>query len=244
MAELVPVPLHVLLRRAHHEYRLRRAIFDLPERKFRRPANTAGPSLDLSVPYAGARAANPIGPAAGPHTQLAQNIALGWLAGARIFELKTIQINDRLTLVAPVHRHGHGRLQHRVVAGADARGVAARVREGVDAASRSWALGTGSLGRGLDGRGGTRDRSPDPFVFDISVGYDLEGIRSPAVVQWLDSMRDASAIVDELRREIPDEFAPVQGLPVPDVPGDRRHALDVSRHAGRGDRTDWRVPHR
>ena len=101
MAELVPVPLHVLLRRAHHEYRLRRAIFDLPERKFRCAANTAGPSLDLSVPYAGARAANPIGPAAGPHTQLAQNIALGWLAGARIFELKTIQINDRLTLSRP-----------------------------------------------------------------------------------------------------------------------------------------------
>ena len=60
-----------------------------------------GPALDLSVPYAGTRAANPIGPAAGPHTQLAQNIALGWLAGARIFELKTVQINDRLTLSRP-----------------------------------------------------------------------------------------------------------------------------------------------
>ncbi len=53
------------------------------------------------MPYAGTRAANPIGPAAGPHTQLAQNIALGWLAGARIFELKTIQVNDRLSLSRP-----------------------------------------------------------------------------------------------------------------------------------------------
>jgi len=101
VAELVPVPLRVLLRRAHDEYRRRRAIFDLPERKFRRPANPSGPALDLSVPYAGTRAANPIGPAAGPHTQLAQNVALGWLAGARIFELKTIQIRDRLTLSRP-----------------------------------------------------------------------------------------------------------------------------------------------
>jgi len=84
VAELVPVPLQVLLRRAHHEFRRRRAIFDLPERKFRRPANPSGPALDLSVAYAGTRAANPIGPAAGPHTQLAQNVALGWLAGARI----------------------------------------------------------------------------------------------------------------------------------------------------------------
>ena len=55
----------------------------------------------MSVPHAGTRAANPIGPAAGPHTQLAQNIALGWLAGARIFELKTIQANDRLSLSRP-----------------------------------------------------------------------------------------------------------------------------------------------
>ena len=85
MAELVPVPLHLLLRRAHHEFRRRRAIFDLPERAFRRPVASAAPALDLSVAYAGTRAANPIGPAAGPHTQLAQNIALGWLAGARIF---------------------------------------------------------------------------------------------------------------------------------------------------------------
>ena len=101
MAELVPVPLHALLRRAHHEFGRRRAIFDLPERKFRRRAPPAGPVLDLSVPYAGTCAASPIGPAAGPHTQLAQNIALGWLAGARIFELKTIQIKDRLTLSRP-----------------------------------------------------------------------------------------------------------------------------------------------
>ncbi len=101
MAELVPVPLHDLLRRAHYEYERRRAIFDLPERKFRRAGDASGPPLDLAVPHAGGRAANPIGPAAGPHTQLAQNIALGWLAGARVFELKTIQANDRLSLSRP-----------------------------------------------------------------------------------------------------------------------------------------------
>ena len=101
MAELVPVPLRILLRRVHHEFRRRRAIFDLPERAFRRSAAAADSALDFSVPHAGTRAANPIGPAAGPHTQLAQNIALGWLAGARIFELKTIQANDRVSLSRP-----------------------------------------------------------------------------------------------------------------------------------------------
>jgi len=110
VAELVPIPFGQLLRRAHYEFERRRAIFDLPERKFYRRRGSAdtlregGPELDLSVSYAGARAANPVGPAAGPHTQLAQNIALCWLAGARIIELKTVQINDRLTLSEqPLH---------------------------------------------------------------------------------------------------------------------------------------------
>ena len=32
----------------------------------------------------------PFGPAAGPHTQLAQNIVAAYAAGARFFELKTV----------------------------------------------------------------------------------------------------------------------------------------------------------
>ena len=37
---------------------------------------------------------SPYGPAAGPHTQLAQNIVAAYAAGARFFELKTVQIMD------------------------------------------------------------------------------------------------------------------------------------------------------
>ena len=37
---------------------------------------------------------SPYGPAAGPHTQLAQNIIAAYAAGARFFELKTVQIMD------------------------------------------------------------------------------------------------------------------------------------------------------
>ena len=36
----------------------------------------------------------PFGPAAGPHTQLAQNIAAAYAGGARFFELKTVQTLD------------------------------------------------------------------------------------------------------------------------------------------------------
>ncbi len=216
MAELVPVPLHVLLRRAHHEFRRRRAIFDLPERKFRRRASTAGPALDLSVPYAGARAANPIGPAAGPHTQLAQNIALGWLAGARIFELKTIQIKDRLTLSRPCI--DMATVGYNTEWSQELR-LEESLREYVKGAMLIEMLGAAGVLNGAAARDsgfGIRESyvaPPDPFVFDISVGYDLDGIRSPAVVRWLESTRDAGALVDQLRREIPDEFSQFRDYP-------------------------------
>ena len=51
--------------------------------------------------FLGRPAATPIGPAAGPHSQMAQNIVLGWLAGARIFELKTVQVLDDLDIARP-----------------------------------------------------------------------------------------------------------------------------------------------
>src|SRR6185503_19564095 len=47
------------------------------------------------------RAATPFGPAAGPQTQLAQNIVLAWLAGGRIIELKTVQVRDDLEIPRP-----------------------------------------------------------------------------------------------------------------------------------------------
>ena len=214
MAELVPVPLHLLLRRVHHEFRRGRAIFDLPERAFRRRAPAAGPVLDLSVPYAGTRAANPIGPAAGPHTQLAQNIALGWLAGARIFELKTIQVNDRLSLSRPCI--DMATIGYNTEWSQELR-LEESLREYVKASMIVEVLSaSGVIDQDRDSGFGTRDSSvtlPDPFVFDISVGYDLEGIRSQAVAAWLRSMRDAAAIVDQLRRDIPDEFAPFRDYP-------------------------------
>ena len=43
----------------------------------------------------------PIGVAAGPHTQLSQNIISAWLTGARYMELKTVQTLDELEVTKP-----------------------------------------------------------------------------------------------------------------------------------------------
>ena len=46
----------------------------------------------------------PIGPAAGPHTQMTQNIVAAYYAGSRFFELKTVQIMDGEELAACINR--------------------------------------------------------------------------------------------------------------------------------------------
>ena len=186
----------LLLRRAYHEFRRRRAIFDLPERKFRRAPNSAGPALDLSVRVrrhacrqshrAGGRAA---------HAARAEHRP--GVAGRRAH----LRAQDRpgqrpADAVAPVHRHGHRRLQHRVVAGIAARGVAARVRQGVDA-HRDPGAAACSNGSGL----GIRDSGLAVQRTTVRLRHQCR-VRprrhpQPAVVHWLESMRDASAIVDE-----------------------------------------------
>ena len=53
-------------------------------------------------------------------------------------------------------------------------------------------------------------------LFDVSVGYSLDGIRSDRVARWLDGLRDAAPILERLRASIdPDlrPFAPVQVPP-------------------------------
>ena len=56
------------------------------------------------------------------------------------------------------------------------------------------------------------DPARDDTILDLSVGYDLAGIRSPAVRSWIASMKDARAEVEALRREIPDELRRLRDL--------------------------------
>ena len=96
MTELTPVPFGVLVARLFRELTQKKAAFDLPVARF-----FQGATADLSIAVHGQRASTPFGPAAGPHTQLAQNIVLSWLAGGRVIELKTVQIKDDLVIPRP-----------------------------------------------------------------------------------------------------------------------------------------------
>ena len=100
MVDLFCTPFAELIQRMRLEFANQQSIFDLPVRKWYLPSIEAG-SPDLSVRFHEWTAGNASGPASGPQTQMAQNLVLSWLAGGRIMELKTVQVNDELKISRP-----------------------------------------------------------------------------------------------------------------------------------------------
>jgi len=200
VAILNPLSLGLLLRRLHQEFAGERKIFDLPEREFFR----GDPALDTSVVFHGHPASTPAGPAAGPHDQLAQNIVLSWLGGGRIIELKTVQILDRLSIPRPcidATNVGYN------VEWSQELSLEESLREYVAASMVIEILRDANL------LGHAAGAAKDATVFDMSVGYDLAGIQTKRVRDWIETMMNAGPIIDSLRSEIPDEFAKYREFP-------------------------------
>jgi len=83
-----PVPFPDLIQWARGEYKNHGSVFGIRKEKFFRPVTSNG------VELFGTKIRTPIGPAAGPNSQLAQNILAAFLSGARFMELKTVQTMD------------------------------------------------------------------------------------------------------------------------------------------------------
>ncbi|MCL1834547.1 MAG: putative selenate reductase subunit YgfK [Oscillospiraceae bacterium] len=127
----------------------------------------------------GSRLELPFGPAAGPHTQLAQNIIAAYAAGARFFELKTVQTLDGEDL--PVSKPC-------ILAADEGYNVEwsteLYVPQALDEYIKGWyALKLLSREYGLG--------DPDGFVFNMSVGYDLEGIKTEKIDSFIEGLKNA-----------------------------------------------------
>ncbi len=206
MAELVPISFSTLLKRMYYEYSRNNSIFDLPAKKFYHPNS----ELNLSVTSCGNPAANPVGPAAGPHTQLAQNIVLSWLAGSRIIELKTVQIKDQIEIARPCI--DMATIGYNTEWSQELR-LEESAREYVKASMIIDILQHSFDGSGFKFQEPKTSTVNLETIFDVSVGYDLAGIQSPQICNWLKTMKDASILIEELRKEIPDEFEQYRDLP-------------------------------
>ncbi len=191
MAELKPYPLDRLARRMLAELADHDSVFGLPRGRFF--LGTEG--LDWSVRLHGHTAGTALGPAAGPHTQMAQNIVLAWLGGCRIMELKTVQLNDRLVIPRPCI--DMATIGFNVEWSQELR-LSESLHEYVKAAM---------LIEILRQRGGLEmPAALSRTLFDMSVGYDLAGIQSTPVRAFIDGMLDATAVVDELRGQLPPDL--------------------------------------
>ena len=133
-----------------------------------------------ALPLFGEKIETPFGPAAGPHTQLSQNIIAAYAAGARYFELKTVQTLDGEDL--PVEKPC-------ILAADEGYNVEwsteLTVPEALDEYVKAWyALKLVSKAWGLG--------DPDGFAFNMSVGYDLKGIQSEKIDRFIEGLKNAS----------------------------------------------------
>ncbi len=176
-----PVPLKQLLRLIFQGARNDGTMFGIPEELFFVPSRTGR----LHTEIFGHPLQSPVGVAAGPHTQMAQNIVAAWLTGARYIELKTVQTLDELEVSKPcidMQDEGYNCEWSQEL----------KIRESFDEYLNAWIII-----HILNRRFGWGD---DPgTVFNMSVGYNLEGIMQENVQWFLEIMNDCS---DELNARI------------------------------------------
>lgn len=190
---LHPWSLERLLGRIEQEWAQEKSIFSLAGRRFWQ----ADPDVDLSAVIGGRRVATPVGPAAGPHTQMAQNLALGWLAGARTFELKTVQILDELDIPRPcidMEHEGYNVEWSQEL----------KLEQSLDEYVKSWLL-LAVLRQWEPLRGAIGE--PGDHAFELSVGYDLAGIRHERMAALIDGLRQAGPRLDAMRAQVGGAFA-------------------------------------
>ena len=183
---------------------------DQPTKLERTPQNYFGHPLELGL-----------GIAAGPQTQLAQNLIAGYLAGARFFELKTVQTLDGEDL--PVAKPC-----------IDARdegynvewSTELRVEDALDEYIKAWVaihLLAKELGLG----------DANAVVFNMSVGYTYEGITSPKIDCFLDGLKDAASSVcfqdciAQAKAMVP-KLRHVTEADIDAIPGDICHSIALS----------------
>ena len=214
MAELIPYPFAALIERMFSELESADSIFDLPSKSF----FLGREGRDYSVPFHDKRAPTPLGPASGPQTQMAQNLVLSWLCGCRILELKTVQILDELEIPRPcidMETIGYN------VEWSQELKLEQSLHEYVKGAMLIEILKASGKLKMAPGFG--------EVIYDMSVGYDLKGIQTERVQDYIRGMKDASAVVEHYRKQIPDRFSQFRDL---DFPTNLSNSLTLSTFHG------------
>ncbi|MCB0730400.1 MAG: putative selenate reductase subunit YgfK [Ignavibacteriae bacterium] len=145
----------------------------------------------------------PLGVAAGPHTQMAQNIISSWLVGARYIELKTVQTLDELEVTKPcidMEDEGYNCEWSQEL----------KIKDSYDEYLNAWILI--HLLRHKFGW----DETESGFIFNLSVGYNLEGILKPNVQWFFDKMNNCKTEKDEKIAILSKYYPDIDKINIPD----------------------------
>ncbi len=181
------------------EFSNRKEIFGIPEKLFFNPENHNGLSMEIF----GQLLESPLGVAAGPHSQMAQNIISAWLCGARYIELKTIQTLDELEVSKPcidMQDEGYNCEWSQEL----------RIRESFGEYLKAWVfihLLQNKFGWNQEKRG---------FIFNMSIGYNFEGIQNENVQWFLKSMSDCREAKQKMINELLPFYPELANITIPD----------------------------
>jgi putative selenate reductase len=196
--EMKVQPFQVLLKWILKELEANDSIFGIQGSLFYTPR----PDAPYATEMFGYHLATPAGPAAGPHTQLTQNILAAWLSGGRFIELKTVQIMDELEIPRPcidMEDEGYNVEWSQEL----------KLDQSAWEYVKAWVL-IRVLRRVL-----SWEDTPFGTIFNMSVGYNLEGIQSPPMQRFMARMEDASEEIAVLRAILREQFPQFADLEIP-----------------------------
>ncbi len=189
------IPLRELLQIILRQLENNNGLFGIPSKLFFKPDDKD----TFRVSRFGQLLETPIGVAAGPHTQLAQNLMAAWLTGARYMELKTIQTLDELKVSKPcidMQDEGYNCEWSQEL----------KIKQSFEQYLDAWILI-----HILHDKLGYGGRVPG-VIFNMSVGYDFAGIMQENVQWFFRKMADASQELNQKLKEIRDIYPHVTTL--------------------------------
>ncbi|MCX7876562.1 MAG: putative selenate reductase subunit YgfK [Melioribacteraceae bacterium] len=156
-----------------NEYKSHQSIFGIKEINFSKVINAGNKTfLNQSLEL-------PIGPAAGPHTQMTQNIISAYLTGGRFFELKTVQKIDELKIDRPcIDAEDEG---YNVEWSQEL-----KLEQSYDEYLKAWILI-----HFIKNYYELSDNYESGFIFNMSVGYDLDGIKTERMDRFIEQLKNA-----------------------------------------------------
>jgi len=192
-----PIPAAQLLQLVLNEHAKKQSIFGIPDELFFNPKK----STQFTVEIFNQKIASPLGVAAGPHSQLAQNIIGAWLTGARYIELKTIQTLDELEISKPcidMQDEGYNCEWSQEL----------KIKESFSEYLNAWIIIhilNHKFGYNTDIQ----------TIFNMSVGYNLEGIMKPNVQWFFEKMNDCSAELAQKVSELKAFYPEIEKITIP-----------------------------